>query len=80
MSPLFNMFSIAVILCVVTKTLYIFSPYPFIYFNPASRHVYIHDTNVKFAFFSNRRFLSHGCMRIEKPFELAVALVSLLRK
>lgn len=37
-------------------------------------HVYIHDTNVKFAFLAKRRFLSHGCMRIEKPFELAVAL------
>lgn len=37
-------------------------------------HVYIHDTNVKLAFFSKKRFLSHGCMRVEKPFELAVAL------
>jgi murein L,D-transpeptidase YcbB/YkuD len=37
-------------------------------------HVYIHDTNVKFAFLAKKRFLSHGCMRIEKPFELAVAL------
>lgn len=37
-------------------------------------HVYIHDTNVKFAFLAKRRFLSHGCMRVEKPFELAVAL------
>jgi murein L,D-transpeptidase YcbB/YkuD len=37
-------------------------------------HVYIHDTNVKLAFLSNKRFLSHGCMRVEKPLELAVAL------
>jgi murein L,D-transpeptidase YcbB/YkuD len=37
-------------------------------------HVYIHDTNVKLAFLSKKRFLSHGCMRIEKPFELAVLL------
>src|SRR4051812_40269375 len=37
-------------------------------------HVYIHDTNVKFAFLAKKRFLSHGCMRVEKPYELAVAL------
>jgi L,D-transpeptidase YcbB len=37
-------------------------------------HVYLHDTNAKFAFMANKRFFSHGCMRIEKPFELAVAL------
>ncbi|WP_018617493.1 L,D-transpeptidase family protein [Segetibacter koreensis] len=37
-------------------------------------HVYIHDTNVKLGFLAKRRFFSHGCMRVEKPFELAVAL------
>ncbi|MDR3680021.1 MAG: L,D-transpeptidase family protein [Flavipsychrobacter sp.] len=33
--------------------------------------VYLHDTNFKIAFSSNRRFYSHGCIRIEKPLELA---------
>jgi L,D-transpeptidase YcbB len=37
-------------------------------------HVYLHDTNVKIAFSANKRFFSHGCMRVEKPYELAVAL------
>lgn len=32
--------------------------------------VYLHDTNMKFAFKSNKRFMSHGCIRIEKPMEL----------
>ena len=33
--------------------------------------VYMHDTNFKTAFNSNYRFYSHGCIRLEKPFELA---------
>ncbi len=37
-------------------------------------HVYLHDTNFKGAFASAKRFLSHGCMRVEKPYELAIAL------
>jgi L,D-transpeptidase YcbB len=37
-------------------------------------HVYLHDTNFKIAFAASKRFFSHGCMRIEKPFDLAVAL------
>lgn len=32
--------------------------------------VYMHDTNVKRAFGSGWRFLSHGCIRLEKPFLL----------
>lgn len=32
--------------------------------------VYLHDTNMKFAFKSNKRYMSHGCIRIEKPMEL----------
>jgi L,D-transpeptidase YcbB len=32
--------------------------------------VYLHDTNMKFAFKLNKRFQSHGCIRIEKPVEL----------
>jgi L,D-transpeptidase YcbB len=37
-------------------------------------HVYLHDTNFKIAFAASKRFFSHGCMRIEKPYDLAVAL------
>jgi len=37
--------------------------------NPYS--VYLHDTPNKMAFMLGKRFLSHGCMRMEKPFELA---------
>ncbi len=33
--------------------------------------VYLHDTNNKTAFMSGYRFLSHGCIRVEKPVELA---------
>lgn len=33
--------------------------------------VYLHDTNYKAAFQLQRRFLSHGCIRLEKPVELA---------
>lgn len=33
--------------------------------------VYLHDTNWKGAFSNSKRFFSHGCIRIEKPVELA---------
>lgn len=33
--------------------------------------VYLHDTNNKKAFLSATRFLSHGCIRLEKPVDLA---------
>jgi murein L,D-transpeptidase YcbB/YkuD len=33
--------------------------------------VYLHDTNFKGAFNSTTRFLSHGCIRLEKPLDLA---------
>ncbi len=32
--------------------------------------VYMHDTNVKVAFSSLHRYFSHGCIRLEKPFQL----------
>ena len=32
--------------------------------------VYLHDTNGKGSFKYNRRYFSHGCMRMEKPMEL----------
>ncbi|MBL7690892.1 MAG: L,D-transpeptidase family protein [Flavipsychrobacter sp.] len=34
-------------------------------------HVYMHDTNYKLAFLRNTWFLSHGCIRLEKPIDLA---------
>ena len=37
--------------------------------NPFS--IYLHDTNAKSAFSRKYRFLSHGCIRLEKPIELA---------
>ncbi len=40
--------------------------------NPFS--IYLHDTNSKGAFAKDYRFLSHGCVRLEKPVELAELL------
>lgn len=40
--------------------------------NPFS--IYLHDTNSKGAFAKDNRFLSHGCVRLEKPVELAELL------
>lgn len=37
-------------------------------------HTYLHDTNNKLAFISRKRFFSHGCIRIEKPYDLALDL------
>lgn len=37
--------------------------------------VYLHDTNVKSAFRSSYRYYSHGCIRVEKPVELAETLL-----
>jgi murein L,D-transpeptidase YcbB/YkuD len=37
--------------------------------NPFS--IYLHDTNSKAAFAKESRFLSHGCIRLEKPIDLA---------
>ncbi|CAN5632728.1 hypothetical protein BH09BAC4_BH09BAC4_14090 [soil metagenome] len=45
-------------------------------FNVSSPYdVYLHDTNVRWAFTSENRFLSHGCIRVEKPVELANLLL-----
>jgi L,D-transpeptidase YcbB len=38
------------------------------FYNPFS--VYLHDTPFKPLFSFNKRFFSHGCMRVEKPMEL----------
>ncbi len=37
--------------------------------------VYLHDTNMKSAFNAASRFFSHGCIRLEKPFQLAERLL-----
>lgn len=37
--------------------------------------VYLHDTNNRSAFANRIRALSHGCIRVEKPFDLAVFLM-----
>lgn len=42
---------------------------------PSPFGVYLHDTPGKSAFTRRIRALSHGCMRLEKPRELAVALL-----
>ena len=42
---------------------------------PNSFSVYLHDTNNRGAFNQDRRTLSHGCVRVQKPFELACFLL-----
>jgi murein L,D-transpeptidase YcbB/YkuD len=39
-------------------------------------NVYMHDTNAKLAFQKESRALSHGCIRLEKPLELANILLN----
>lgn len=41
--------------------------------------VYLHDTNARHAFTSETRQLSHGCIRVEKPAELANLLLGYTR-
>lgn len=38
--------------------------------------MYLHDTNQRSLFAQDQRDLSHGCIRLEKPQELAKALLS----
>jgi hypothetical protein len=45
-------------------------------FNVSSPYdVYLHDTNVRSAFDRESRYLSHGCIRVQKPTELANLLL-----
>ena len=37
--------------------------------------VYLHDTNNRSAFNADKRTVSHGCVRVERPFDLAVFLL-----
>lgn len=41
--------------------------------NPYS--LYLHDTDSKYLFAKSKRFYSHGCIRLEKPKDLAVLLL-----
>lgn len=43
------------------------------FYNPFT--IYLHDTPTKNLFSRTRRFYSHGCMRMEKPFDLARLLL-----
>ncbi len=41
-------------------------------FDPSSPYdIYLHDTNVRDLFGNRYRYLSHGCIRVQKPLELA---------
>jgi murein L,D-transpeptidase YcbB/YkuD len=42
---------------------------------PNNFSIYLHDTNNRGAFQRDRRTLSHGCVRVQKPFELACFLL-----
>ena len=42
---------------------------------PNSNNIYFHDTPSKYLFDRHDRAFSHGCIRVEKPKELAVALL-----
>lgn len=44
---------------------------------PNSESVYLHDTNNKGAFKRRVRALSHGCVRVENPFDLAKVIYDL---
>ena len=42
---------------------------------PNNFSIYLHDTNNRSAFNRERRTVSHGCVRVQKPFELACFLL-----
>lgn len=42
---------------------------------PNDFSIYLHDTNNRSAFQRDRRTLSHGCVRVQKPFDLACFLL-----
>lgn len=42
---------------------------------PNQFDIYLHDTNNRGAFSREKRSLSHGCIRVQKPFELACFLL-----
>lgn len=49
----------------------------FIKFPMTNKHsIYLHDTNERYLFSNNNRLLSSGCIRLERPFELAEKIMS----
>ena len=42
---------------------------------PNNFSVYLHDTNQPWAFRRERRTVSHGCIRLERPYDLAIFLL-----
>ena len=42
---------------------------------PNSHNIYLHDTPHKTLFLKEKRAFSHGCIRLQKPFEFAYALL-----
>ncbi len=42
---------------------------------PNQHAVYLHDTNNRGAFNADRRTISHGCVRVQRPFDLAMFLL-----
>lgn len=42
---------------------------------PNQHAVYLHDTNNRGAFEADRRTISHGCIRVQRPFDLALFLL-----
>ncbi len=43
---------------------------------PNRHNIYMHDTPHKTLFFKEKRAFSHGCIRLQKPFEFAYALLA----
>ena len=43
---------------------------------PNKHNIYLHDTPAKRLFGRERRAYSHGCVRVERPFELAYHLLT----
>ncbi len=43
---------------------------------PNQHNIYLHDTPHKLLFFKERRTFSHGCIRLQDPFEFAYALLA----
>jgi murein L,D-transpeptidase YcbB/YkuD len=44
---------------------------------PNRHNIYLHDTPHKALFMKEQRTFSHGCIRLQKPFEFAYALLAL---
>ena len=47
----------------------------FLEFLPNHHAIYLHDTPAKHLFNASERNFSHGCIRLERPFELAMEIL-----